>query len=256
MTITLDKAALRSALEVPDPYVSLVKHPLPKCFILTRDFKRLMRENPPTGYSIPSGASIKISNSWSITILNIPPGGEAYIYWDLPEPAKEVYVQWATENTYDGVYNELRLIDKTTGNFVFQRKDTAPSAGDHKVGKVIGGVETVVATEVVDLTYNSPTEFAFLINSTYPREDNWYYHAYRGRDGYGTAIIDQIAPETVKPWGFIGVTNTQISKIDRVMFYTKNGASITRPSGLIQMHFDTLKPFCIYYDTEGEKSYP
>lgn len=229
-------------------YASGLTYMLPKAFIYTKNMKRV----PPfTGKNLPPGAFIN-TDAWAISIFNIPAGAEASVWWDLPEPALDIYVHFAIETVANGVIGELRLMDTTTGNYFFLRKDTAASAGDHKVGKVINGVETVIATEPVDLTPDTQSEFSIWVTWD-PFVQIWYYHSMRGRDKYGTIDLNQLAVPVVKLFGTMDSGNANVGKIDRVMFYAKNNTTTQQIVG-IGSHLDSNKPFAILYDTVGSIS--
>jgi len=228
-----------------DPYIDLLRHHLPNIFICERDMKRVYSKKPPT-VSIPTGAEFRY-HTYFLQFVNIPAGQTAYLYWDLPEKAKELYIQCAIESVAPLVKAELRLIEVATGNYYVLRKYTQPTTADLVFARYIAGVETAIKTLAEDLFAGSPYEFGVLALARADKGLEGYFHVYIGRGDYRYApTVPELMPY-VRLWGPTG--ESTISYIDRIAFYAINTDTVARHA-FIGAHFDTERPFAITYDTK------
>jgi len=145
----------------------------------------------------PDAEIIPAGGSYDINLLRlrmyVPAGGWLQLNWDLPT-YDELLIIWIMNHEY---YDQRTfLFDTVTGDRYLQIIDVTLPTADHSLRKVVAGVSTVLATESVDLAYNTDIHFAWYYNKTNGTHKIW-------RDGaLAIDVVDtQVVPNQFR---FVG----------------------------------------------------
>jgi len=161
-------------------------------------------------------STLRRYSSYAEFMMYRPLAGETlYAYRDLPELATKLYLRCAVNVNDSGINPlELRFIDKAKGNYYFIRFAIPAAAADFVFGKVVAGVETVIATQGVDLANGTWYEIEAFLGYRVPATYTGNIFIYR--DG---ASIFRIDDADIPSW-------------DRFMFYIKNTAGTVQRASL------------------------
>ncbi|MHC1623676.1 MAG: hypothetical protein ACXQTR_03705 [Candidatus Methanospirareceae archaeon] len=183
----------------------------PKILIATSSMNLLLASADKVEY-----ASGNITaNSQELTIIGgtSTESGQSWVYWNLPYPATKVYVR-VLMNLVDA---GAMTIDLTNGDGstllnppdLYQVSISVPQAtADFRLIKNVGGEGTVIASEAVDLAYNTYYDIEFYTDRSTGLLETW-------RDG-------------VKKFS---VTDTDISSIASVRLRVYDGSTSEAQSG-------------------------
>jgi hypothetical protein len=228
-------------------YGAFVLYPLRYVVWCTRDIASWFREWVKGGkvrVSLPTGGGIEIQNTWSIG-LSLPAGGEAYIEYAFPSPAKLITLIITLENvgTWDRHY--VRVYKDSSNYFELYMYNTG-TADYIEVAKVVAGSRTVIKTVSFSRGYGYWIPLVLHLSGK-PRYGTTYYHL----DGYenyfpNAPTIWQLAP---KHLGF-GAVDDALDVYNYIRIGAINTDTATHYFDLLQIAPLSPIPFYLAYDTE------